>query len=166
MELFGFLLFDAADTSADAAAAAGTGSNLFMMIFKVVIALYLLYIGVLGRGKLLDNAYTKCTQQQYKLIMRLIALVTGILVLANGVCEYLGATLAAQIFWGISLAGLVALLVLNVVLTDRKAMEAARQEAEAEQRKSRTDPLRAAFVFDEEDEKPSEFEDENTDGEE
>ena len=163
------LLFDEAATTTQTAD--GASSNIILILFKVVIAVYLFVAAIRGKGKLIENEYPKCNPKLYKLILRLISTFSGLAILANGVFEFLagsvygeGLGLSAEQFstlgtvlWAIGLAGLVALIVVNVVLTDRKAMEAARKEEETNRRAgNHGDPLHAAFVFDDEDEKNAE----------
>lgn len=155
MQLLSHLLFDTAETTT---ATASTGNTAFTFIFKAAIVLYMLYVAVLGKGKLLQNDFPKCSPKTYKLIMRLISLATALFVLANGILEYVGGyDVWAQVMWAIGLAGLIALLVLNIALTDRKALEEARKKEEEARRTSpKNDPLRAAFVFDDEEENAGE----------
>ena len=162
-----------ADDASAATETAVDSTNLVMVLFKVAIAVYLLVAAVRGKGKLIDNEYPKCKPAVYRLIMRLISTLAALIILANSAFEFLagssyGAALpftAAQyatintVLWAVGLVALLALIVVNIVLTDRKAMEAARKSQEqARQHSSKgNDPLHAAFVFDEEEVKAGEF---------
>lgn len=162
------LLFD--DAAATAETADAGSSNIILILFKVVIAVYLFVAAIRGKGKLIENEYPKCNPKLYKLILRLISTFTGLVILLNAVFEFLAGTAAADgtgltaqqystgatVLWALGLAGLVALIVVNIVLTDRKAMEAARKQEESGRRAANHgDPLHDAFVFDEDEEKDS-----------
>lgn len=157
------LMDDAA--AADTAVAAASSSNLVMVIFKAFIAVYLIVGAIRGKGRLIDNEYPKCKPETYRLVMRILCAVTGIIILINSGVEFLansayGARLPltveeyaklGTVLWAVGLAALLALVVANILLTDRKAAEAARKKQELERTHATPgDPLRAAFVFDEE----------------
>ncbi len=158
------LLMDGA-AATDTAVATAASSNMVMVIFKAFIAGYLIVGAIRGKGRLIDNEYPKCKPETYRLVMRILCAVTGIIVLINSGIEFLANSsysallpLTAQeyaklgtVVWAIGLVALLALVVANIMLTDRKAAEAARKKQEAERTHSTpNDPLRAAFVFDEE----------------
>ncbi|HWQ58982.1 MAG TPA: hypothetical protein VN540_08145 [Clostridia bacterium] len=164
------LLADDAASATDPAAASST--NLMMVLFKAAIAVYLLVVAIRGKGKLIENQFPKCPPKTYRLVMRLLSAFAALVILANSAFEFLSGTaygamlpLTAEqygtintVLWAVGLVGLLALIVVNILLTDRKAMEEARKKQdEARRSGSRGDPLRAAFVFDEEDEKQGEF---------
>ncbi|HOG00914.1 MAG: hypothetical protein BWY35_00711 [Firmicutes bacterium ADurb.Bin248] len=165
---FATLLMDDAATSSEPAAATGN-PGLVMVLFKVVIAVYLLAGAIRGKGKLIDNQFPKCKPETYRLLMRLICAFAALVILANSAFEYLSGTtylaltleeygVINTVLWAVGLVALLALIVVNAVLTDRKAMEEARKRQDQERRgASKGDPLRAAFVFDEEEEAQGEF---------
>ncbi len=167
---FARLLMDGAAATGEEAAAGST--NMVMVLFKAFIAVYMAISAIRGRGKLIDNQFPKCPPEVYRLVMRLICAFAALVILLNSALEFLsiseyGAALPltqAQyatlntVLWAVGLVSLIALIVVNILLTDRKALEAARQKQdEARMRVSGGDPLRAAFVFDEEEEKSGEF---------
>lgn len=129
----------------------------YMPIFKVIISLYLLYVAVLGRGKILENKHLKIEEKKFRTIMRIVALAGGVFTLANSAMEfflYNDATFdtLGTVLWVLGLASLAGMLVLSIVFTDRKALaEEQRRQDEAMLRKER-DKMRAAFEFDDEDE--------------
>ncbi len=129
----------------------------YMPIFKVIISLYLLYVAVLGRGKILENKHLKIEEKKFRTIMRLVALAGGVFTLANSAMEfflYNDATFdtLGTVLWVLGLASLAGMLVLSIVFTDKKAVaEEQRKQDEAMLRKER-DKMRAAFEFDDEDE--------------
>ncbi len=164
---FATLLMDGAATSSEAAATDSPG--IVMVLFKAIIAVYLLAGAIRGKGKLIDNQFPKCKPETYRLIMRLICAFAALVILANSAFEFLADTtylpltpeqysFINTVLWAVGLVGLLALIVVNIVLTDRKAMDEARKKQEQERLGSnKGDRLRAAFVFDEEDEKQGEF---------
>ncbi len=158
------LAMDASTDAAASGAATMAGDGGFFSIFKVIIALYLLYTSILGKGKIFENNFLKCSKAKYRLIIRLTAGAAALFVMANAALEFFYGTegeyaTLITVLWALGFATMLAMLVLSIVLVDRKAMEAARKEQEEQMRAKHVDPLRAAFVFDEEDEeseKPSE----------
>ncbi len=161
-----WLAMDAASTTAEEAAAGST--NLVMVLFKALIAVYLMVGAIRGKGRLIHNEFPKCKPETYRLVMRLLCAFASIVILANSAFEFLADTAygealaltAAQyatintVLWAIGLVAMLALIVVNIVLTDRKALEEARKKQEAARSgHGGGDRLRAAFVFDEEDEK-------------
>jgi len=123
------------------------GFDMFALL-KVAAGIYLLYGAVRGKGKFFENEYPKCSREKYVLIMRISSVIAGALVVADGVTGMLGvfeagSTAQLALFW-VAIGSVVAIIVINVVLTDRKAMEQARMRSEAEARRSRA---HAAFDF-------------------
>lgn len=157
------LMDDAAAT--DTALAAASSSNMVMVIFKAFIAVYLIVGAIRGKGKLIDNEFPKCKPETYRRVMRILCAVTGVVVLLNSAVEFLANSaystllpLTAEayarlgtVLWAIGLVALLGLVVANIMLTDRKAIEAARKAQGAQGTDAAPyDPLQAAFVFDEE----------------
>lgn len=181
MEILTFarLLADDAATTTETAA---DSTNLVMVLFKVAIAVYLLVAAVRGKGKLIDNEFPKCKPAVYRLVMRLISAFAALVILANSAFEFLAGTAYGEVLpltaeqyatintvlWAVGLVALLALIVVNIVLTDRKAMEEARKKQEQERQhpgRGGNDPLRAAFVFDDEEVSAGEFVRKGGDGE-
>ena len=126
-----------------------------MTIFELFIGVYLIYAAIKGDGKLYENDYLKCSKEEYVKTMRKLAALTGVLMIISGGLELLGvvdpASVAALILWGISFASIIVMMVYSVKKTDREAANAGRPTNQPNSEKPH-DPLRAAFVFDEEDE--------------
>ena len=126
----------------------------FFNLFEICIGIYLLYCGISGKGKYYENQYCKVSQEQYVKIMRVFALVVGVLILVSPVLQLLNVIEAsswiAWALWLVNMIGIVGMLVAYVRMTDRAKAKAAqgRQPAATEEGH---DPLRAAFVFDDED---------------
>ena len=62
---------------------ASDGTLNYMPIFKVIIAVYLLYVAVLGRGKILENKHLKIEEKKFRTIMRAVALAGAVFGYAN-----------------------------------------------------------------------------------
>lgn len=138
--------------------AATTESGRGNGIFQLIVAVYLLYMAIRGKGKLFDNKYTKCPYEKYRLIMRLLCALSAVLMASGCILELTGVippnSTLSWVLWGLGFASLIAILVFNIAMTDRKAAMAAMQ-AEQEAKASgagaaKDDPLRGAFVFDDE----------------
>lgn len=125
------------------------------VLFKAVVAAYLLYVSVLGKGKLLDNKFLKLPKEKFRLYMRLTAGAGALFVLGTAAIEFLGAEgslkTVATVLWVLGLIALVGMLVLNIVCTDRKAQLEAQRLADAEMVAKQRNKMRAAFEFDDED---------------
>ncbi len=134
------------------------GSLNYMPIFKIIIALYLLYVAALGKGKILENKFLKIDEKKYRLYIRLAALAGAVFMVADSIIEFFfydnsALVTVSNICWVLGLVALVGMLVINIVTTDRKAaMEEQRKQDEIAIQKQK-DKLRAAFVFDDEEEK-------------
>ncbi len=123
--------------------------------FQVLLAAYLVVTAIRGKGQLFDNPYTKCPYEQYVKVMRVLSIISGVILLAGGVLRLTGVVSSSSVLgwviWGIGLLSIGAVFFYNVKMTDRKAAQAAQKQSFDAARKK--DPLRAAFVFDDEDEK-------------
>lgn len=123
--------------------------------FQTALAAYLVYAAIRGKGQLFDNPHTKCPYAQYVKVMRILSAVSGAVLLAGGVLRLTGAvdsrSALGWVVWGLGLLSIAAIFLYNVKMTDRKAATEAQKQSQAAQPKK--DPLRAAFVFDDE-EKP------------
>ena len=67
---------------------ASDGTLNYMPIFKVIIAVYLLYVAVLGRGKILENKHLKIEEKKFRTIMRAVALAGAVFTLGNSAIEF------------------------------------------------------------------------------
>ena len=93
-------------------------------LFIPAAGLYLLWIAIFGKGKLLQNEHPKCSPEKYRFWMRILAAVSGLLLLVKGVLEIFG------FLWVLGLIALIGMMAFSVVMTDRqKAREAAEEEA-------------------------------------
>ena len=68
---------------ANPAVYASDGTLNYMPIFKIIIAVYLLYVAVLGRGKILENKHLKIEEKKFRTIMRAVALAGAVFGYAN-----------------------------------------------------------------------------------
>ena len=148
---------------------ASDGTLNYMPIFKVIIAVYLLYVAVLGRGKILENMHLKIEEKTFRTIMRAVALAGAVFTLGNSAIEFFlydNATfkVVGSVLWMLGLAALVAMLVLSIVFTDRKAAAEEQRRQDEEMIRKERSKMRAAFEFDDEDDDKDETDD-KTDGE-
>ncbi len=129
--------------------------------FQALIAAYLVYSAIRGKGQLFENAYTKCPYETYLKGMRIVCLIGGLVMLAVSVLFIVMPTLhegvLGWVLWGLGLLAVIAIFVYNIKMTDRKAAAAAQKQAASAVRQK--DPLRAAFVFDDEEENDAEPQD-------
>ena len=146
---------------------ASDGTLNYMPIFKIIIAVYLLYVAVLGRGKILENKHLKIEEKKFRSIMRAVALAGAVefFLYDNATFKVVGSVL-----WMLGLAALVAMLVLSIVFTDRKAVAEEQRRQDEEMIRKERSKMRAAFEFDDEDDDKSESDDKSssdskTDGE-
>ena len=154
---------------------ASDGTLNYMPIFKVIIAVYLLYVAVQGRGKILENKHLKIEEKKFRTIMRAVALAGAVFTLGNSAIEFFlydNATfkVVGSVLWMLGLAALVAMLVLSIVFTDRKAAAEEQRRQDEEMIRKERNKMRAAFEFDDEDDDKSESDDKDesdnkTDGE-
>lgn len=148
---------------------ASDGTLNYMPIFKVIIAVYLLYVAVLGRGKILENKHLKIEEKKFRTIMRAVALAGAVFTLGNSAIDFFlydNATfkVVGSVLWVLGLAALVAMLVLSIVFTDRKAAAEEQRRQDEEMIRKERNKMRAAFEFDDEDDDKDETDD-KTDGE-
>lgn len=124
-----------------------------MTLFEVCIGVYLLYAAVKGSGKLYENDYLNCSREEYVKGMRKLAVITGVLMLISSGLELVGLVEAGSamswILWLITFLSIIAMMVYTSKKTDREAAKAGRPTGQAAPEKPH-DPLRAAFVFDDE----------------
>lgn len=126
-----------------------------MTMFELVIAVYLLYCAIKGEGKLYENDYLKCSREEYVKGMRRFAVVTGGLMLISSGLELLKVVDPMSpigiILWALTFGCIIAMMIYSVKKTDREAANAGKATACSQPEKPH-DPLRAAFVFDDEEE--------------
>ncbi len=127
----------------------------FFNLFEIAIGAYLLYSAATGKGKYYENQYCKVPREQYVKVMRIFALVVGIMILVSPVLQMLKVIEAnstvSWVLWFINMLGIVGMLIANIRMTDREKAKAA-QSNPAPASTGEADPLRAAFVFDDDDE--------------
>lgn len=126
------------------------GSDM-LSIFSLIIGVYLIYAAIVGRGKLYENEYLNCPREQYVKGLRILAAISGVLLTVSNLLEYLGVIAygspIAIAFWALGFASLIVMMVYSSKKTDRKAAAAGHKTAASAEKKD-YDPLRAAFVFD------------------
>ena len=103
-------------------------------LFIPAAGLYLLWIAIFCKGKLLQNEHPKCSSEKYRFWMRILAAVSGLLLLVKGVLEIFGVvkvgTFLSGFLWVLGLIALIGMMAFSVVMTDRQtAREAAEEEA-------------------------------------
>ena len=128
-----------------------------------------MYVAVLGRGKILENKHLKIEEKKFRTIMRAVALAGAVFTLGNSAIEfflYENVTFKAvgSVLWVLGLAALIAMLVLSIVFTDRKAAAEEQRRQDEEMIRKERNKMRAAFEFDDEDDDKPES-DNKTDGE-
>ncbi|MDD6044758.1 MAG: hypothetical protein PUC76_03810 [Clostridia bacterium] len=131
-----------------------------LTMFELLIGVYLIYAAIKSDGKLYENDYLKCSREEYVKGMRRLALLTGVIMLLSSGLELLGVTepnsVLSWILWFITFGSIILMMVYSVKKTDREAAKAGKSTGAASPEKPH-DPLRAAFVFDDdEDEEQSE----------
>ena len=97
---------------------------------------------------------------EYVKKLRILSAISGAILTATSALEYFGVlvpgTTLGWISWAIGLASIIPMMVYSSKSTDREAAKAGRPTAEAAKAKGQPmpakDPLRAAFVFDDEEE--------------
>ena len=123
--------------------------NMFSLL-QLIIGVYLLYCAAMGKGKIFENDYIKVPRAEYVKKLRVLSAISGAILTATSALEYFGVlvpgTTLGWISWAIGLASIIPMMVYSSKSTDREAAKAKGQPMPAK------DPLRAAFVFDEEEE--------------
>jgi len=127
-------------------------------IFQLLIGVYLIYCAITGRGKLYENEYLKCSREQYVKTMRILAAITGVILTGSTALELAGvvppASTVGWILWALGFLPILGMAVYSSRMTDREAARQGRKTSAAAKDAAPThDPLRAAFVFDDDDEK-------------
>ena len=129
--------------------------NIFSLI-QAFMGVYLLYCAAFGKGKVLENDYLKVPREEYRKRMRLLSGVSGFILALGGGLTALGAVSPASvlgwILWGLGLASIIPMMVYSSKCTDKDAAAAGRATDNSNPQTKKEDPLRAAFVFDEEEE--------------
>ena len=125
----------------------------FMTMFELLIAVYLLYAAYKGDGKLYENEYLNCSREEYVKGMRKLAALTGVVMLVSCGLELLKViepvSSIGWILWALTFGCIILMVVYSLKRTDRAAANAGRPTAQSHPEKPH-DPLRAAFVFDDE----------------
>lgn len=135
--------------------------NMFSLL-QLIIGVYLLYCAAMGKGKIFENDYIKVPRAEYVKKLRILSAISGTILTVTSALEYFGVlvpgTTLGWISWAIGLASIIPMMVYSSKSTDREAAKAGRPTAEAAKAKGQPmpakDPLRAAFVFDEEEDEP------------
>ena len=131
--------------------------NMFSLL-QLILGVYLLYCAAMGKGKIFENDYIKVPRAEYVKKLRILSAISGGVLTVSSALEYFGVivpgTTLGWISWAIGLASIIPMMVYSSKATDRDAARAGRPTAEAAKAKGQPapskDPLRAAFVFDDE----------------
>ena len=145
--------------------------DLFSLVMPAA-GVYLLWIAIFGKAKLLRNEYPKCSQEKYRFWMRILSAVSGVLLIVKGVLEIFNiaptGSILNTILWALGIVSLIGLMAFSAVMTDREKARAAAEE-EAKKRggttASGTRMPESAFSFEQE-ETPAESETEEQPGSE
>ena len=145
--------------------------DLFSLVMPAA-GVYLLWIAIFGKAKMLRNEYPKCSPEKYRFWMRILSAVSGVLLIVKGVLEIFNiaptGSVLNTVLWVLGLVSLIGLMVFSAVMTDREKARAAAEE-EAKKRGgttvSGTRMPESAFSFEQE-ETPAEPETEEQPGSE
>ena len=123
-------------------------TDLFIL-FQLAAGIYLLIGAIRGKGKLFQNEYLKISREKYIKVMRILCAVSGVALIFTNTLEILGLftmdSLPGWIGWILGFGTLIALMIFTMRATDRKSAAIGRKTTGVD------DPLRAAFIFDDED---------------
>lgn len=123
---------------------------IFFIVFQLVAGGYLLLSAIRGKSKLFNNEYLRVPREKYVKTMRILCAVSGVALLFTNVLELSGLFTVDSFWgwlgWGIGLSTLVVMAVYSARCTDKNAAAARRRTTGVK------DPLRAAFVFDDDEE--------------
>lgn len=122
-------------------------------LLQFFIGVYLLYCAVTGKGKVLENEFLKVPREEYVKKLRILAAISGTVLTVSSGLEYAGVIVPGStlgwISWGVGFASILPMMIYSSRSTDREAAKA-NQAATAQSAAPKKDPLRAAFVFDDE----------------
>ena len=116
----------------------------------IAIGIYMLYLGITGKGKVYEAEFIKeGKEKKHKLIIRLTCLITALFTIAAGIIpafDYYGKyRIISQILFFSAIGIFIASLIITGTMVDKKA----RKEAQQNQMEGRsTGTSNAAFVFD------------------
>lgn len=130
-------------------------------LLQLIIGVYLLYCAAMGKGKIFENDYIKVPRAEYVKKLRILSAISGTILTVTSALEYFGVlvpgTTLGWISWAIGLASIIPMMVYSSKSTDREAAKAAAHRGSGQgkgQPMPAKDPLRAAFVFDDEEDEP------------
>lgn len=128
-------------------------------LFELAIGFYLIYAAIKGDGKLYENEYLSCSREEYIKGLRVLAAITGVIMSLVSGLEFFGVvdthSTLGWILWVITSACIALMMIYTVRRTDKKAAREGKPTSPSKPEnaaKPNHDPLRAAFVFDDEDE--------------
>lgn len=128
--------------------------NMFSLL-QVFIGVYLLYCAITGKGKVLENEFLKVPREEYVKKLRIFAAISGAVLTVSSGLEYAGVIVAGStlswIAWGVGFVSILPMMIYSSRSTDKEAAKA-NQATTAQNAAPKKDPLRAAFIFDDEDE--------------
>ena len=129
--------------------------NMFSLL-QLFIGGYLLYAAVTGRGKVLENEFLKVPREEYVKKLRIFSAISGTILSATSVLEYLGVIVPGSplswVTWALGFGSILPMMIYSSKSTDKEAAKA--NQATARAPRPTGDPLRAAFVFDDEENSP------------
>lgn len=124
-------------------------------LLQVFIGVYLLYCAITGKGKVLENEFLKVPREEYVKKLRIFAAISGAVLTVSSALEYFGVIVAGStlswIAWGVGFVSILPMMIYSAKSTDKEAAKA-NQATAAQSTAPKKDPLRAAFIFDDEDE--------------
>lgn len=120
-------------------------------LLQLFIGGYLLYSAVTGRGKVFENEFLKVPREAYVKRLRILSAISGAILIATSVLEYLGFIVPGSPLgwaaWAVGFGSIVPMMVYSSKSTDKEAARA--NQPSGGQPGPKRDPLRAAFVFEE-----------------
>lgn len=124
-------------------------------LLQIIIGVYLLYSAITGKGKVLENEFLKVPREEYVKKLRILAAISGTVLTVSSGLEYAGVIVPRStlswIAWGVGLASILPMMIYSSRSTDKEAAKA-NQATTAQSSAPKKDQLRAAFVFDDEEE--------------
>lgn len=122
-------------------------------LLQVFIGGYLLYCAITGKGKIFDNDFLKVPREEYVKRLRILSGISGTILLITSVLEYTGIVVPGSpvgwVTWALGFLSILPLMIYSSKCTDKEAAKA-NQATTAQNAAPKEDPLRAAFVFDDE----------------
>ena len=116
------------------------------------IGAYLLWCAITGTGKLYEAKQLKCSREKYKRVLSIMAALTAVCMIIDPILiltkRGLPGSPLSWVLWTLGMGGIVAMVVYNKKMVVKGAAADA-GAAQTQQPARVSDPLRAAFEFDE-----------------